>query len=380
MPSLKLSNLLRRGDGRPSLKERAAALKASAARVLKRPERAVASSSNARAVYVDPIGEDGLMTYLDAAGNQHRQPVGHWIAFMSQRMYSIARRDYDRRFRDYPSERLDGDGWIRLDAQLRRELSLDALKVLAFKPLSVFDAVEAETAPVDSDERRPDAALIALCNEAAREERTAQIKCNTDDEPADGESEPDYWGRSGDLLAQAKAAKPASLRGLAAKAKVVLAHAPEALELGAQPFVYELAMALMRDVVRIGREDDTFEAPDPIHAAIAASREAQAAYETWERGARGRMTKAKFAEEDRLVAEQSRTREAAFATVPTTRAGQLALLDYARDYLRLQLGFRSQSDDADVDVEALIWRTAYRALEASLRAGVSAEALAGRGA
>ncbi|MCC0808087.1 hypothetical protein FPV16_18030 [Methylobacterium sp. W2] len=38
MPSLKLSNPFRRADGRPSLKERAAALKASAARAIRRQQ------------------------------------------------------------------------------------------------------------------------------------------------------------------------------------------------------------------------------------------------------------------------------------------------------------------------------------------------------
>jgi hypothetical protein len=76
-------------------------------------------------------------------------------------------------------------------------------------------------------------------------------------------------------------------------------------------------------------------APDPARAAIAASRQAEAEMAAFGASAPERLTPEPRAREDALSAAQNATRATAWATVPTTRAGRIALVEYARFQIEL---------------------------------------------
>lgn len=108
-------------------------------------------------------------------------------------------------------------------------------------------------------------------------------------------------------------------------------------------------------------------APDPIFAAIAASRAAEVAMQAFgERDpslAGGRLASEELDEERRLAEERTRAREAVCAAVPTTLAGRLALLAF----LRWQLALHAYPDGS-IDGEDTMFADAYRALDRAVRA------------
>ncbi|KQO49962.1 hypothetical protein [Methylobacterium sp. Leaf85] len=119
MPSLKLSNPFRRADGRPSLKERAAALKASAARVIRRPKPVEAAPE---VDWNNPPA--GFVAY------PHNEPAGFLridlaLASETKRLHALALAEFERRrtsWDDYNASMKAG----QLD-KLRRRLRLDEL-------------------------------------------------------------------------------------------------------------------------------------------------------------------------------------------------------------------------------------------------------------
>ncbi|WP_342111259.1 hypothetical protein [Methylobacterium sp. SI9] len=84
---------------------------------------------------------DGTVTYLDAAGEAHRAPVAHWIGFVAMQLHCRAQIEMTRRREVYGD--LLGAEIDRLEARSRRELRLDALSDLAFRPDRAFLAAEA---------------------------------------------------------------------------------------------------------------------------------------------------------------------------------------------------------------------------------------------
>ncbi|MBK3400053.1 hypothetical protein [Methylobacterium ajmalii] len=80
----------------------------------------------------------GLMTYADDYGNLHTKPFAEGLAFVAARLNAIARSEYERRF-NAECGNLDAAACEDLDAQLRCELRLDALHVLAFRFEQAFD-------------------------------------------------------------------------------------------------------------------------------------------------------------------------------------------------------------------------------------------------
>lgn len=223
MPSLKLSNPFRRADGRLSLKERAVALRATAARVIRRPKPVEAApvvdwndppegflaypvdapfgfikpeeylraetqrlhdvalnefarrkeayeagpngmsgtvlagaldrlrrrlrldelaraANPERAISTEFTPEDGTIFYEDAGGMAHRKPIAQWIAFMSARMYAVARGEANRAFNEKSVP--DQEANRPLEDGLRRDLRLDALNDLAFRWDAVFEAAK----------------------------------------------------------------------------------------------------------------------------------------------------------------------------------------------------------------------------------------------
>ena len=79
--------------------------------------------------------------------------------------------------------------------------------------------------------------------------------------------------------------------------------------------------------------------PDPVLAAIAASRRVETDMDAFARGVEGRpMTDAEALREDWLTAAQTATREDVWTTAPTTPAGLRALVEYARFQAGLTYG------------------------------------------
>ncbi|MCJ2065885.1 hypothetical protein MKK63_24720 [Methylobacterium sp. J-088] len=87
-------------------------------------------------------------------------------------------------------------------------------------------------------------------------------------------------------------------------------------------------------------------APDPVLAAIAASRRAEAETDAFEEAMKGDKPADWSGREDALTKIQQATREAVWRTVPTTQAGRLALVDYARFQVRLHTGETGIIDSA----------------------------------
>lgn len=122
---------------------------------------------------------------------------------------------------------------------------------------------------------------------------------------------------------------------------------------------------LLRDIEHLaGTASVTEAAPDPIFAAIEASEAAHAKRDVWSQRFNGGapLSSADFAEEDKLSGAQSVAHDAAIATVPTTAAGRLALLEY----LRWQMGLYGMADGSPPDAHSAFWPDAYRALKAAL--------------
>lgn len=122
---------------------------------------------------------------------------------------------------------------------------------------------------------------------------------------------------------------------------------------------------LLRDIEHLAYMTPAVEiAPDPIFAAIEASKAAHAARDAWAQRFNGgtKLSAADFAEEDKLNGVQSVTHDAVIATVPTTAAGRLALLEY----LRWQMGLYGMADGSPPVAGSAFWPDAYKALKAAL--------------
>ena len=122
---------------------------------------------------------------------------------------------------------------------------------------------------------------------------------------------------------------------------------------------------LLRDIEHLAGVTPKAEiAPDPIFAVIAASQTAQAAMEEWiaKTSAASKRVKPDFVEEDRLNKAQYEAQDAVIATVPTTAAGRLALLEY----LRWQMRLFGMANGEPPEASSPFWRDAYKALKAAL--------------
>lgn len=123
MPSLKISNPFRRADGRPSLKERAAALRATAARVIRRP----------KPVEAEPVVDwsnppEGFLAYPVDAPFGFIKPE-EYLRAETQRLHDVALNEFARRKEAYEAGP-NGMSGIELAGaldRLRRRLRLDEL-------------------------------------------------------------------------------------------------------------------------------------------------------------------------------------------------------------------------------------------------------------
>lgn len=265
MPSLKFSNLIRRRAGAPSLKDRAAALKASAARVMRRGAPVAMPVISAPSAGADPQ-----------------------LTVMVAELLEARRKLNDPSVPDGPEA----------DAIGERETAL-SMAVYRFPARSIHDM----------------AAKLPLFREEAEDA-----------------------GRAWDVR----------------RGEVFENSLPGAAWAG-----------LLRDIEHLAGVTPAAEiAPDPIFAAIEVSKAAHAERDVWSQRFNGGapLSAADFAEEDKLSGVQSLAHDAVIATVPTTAAGRLALLEY----LRWQMGLYGMADGQPPDAHSAFWPDAYKALRSAL--------------
>lgn len=175
-----LTNPFRRQPERPSLRERAADLRAGFARAIHRQEaeldpvapavsfadrieQAAASGDVLAASGVDH--RDGTVSYADAIGRVVRRPMSHWLAFNAQQMHGRVQSEIVRRSVIEANHLPDAEraAW---EAGIRCELRSDAVHALAFRHVRAFEAAEAVrngTEPATQEMReRDDAELLDL--------------------------------------------------------------------------------------------------------------------------------------------------------------------------------------------------------------------------
>ncbi|MHC2018164.1 hypothetical protein [Methylobacterium sp. CM6247] len=147
MKSFSFTNLIAPHPQRASLRERAALLKVSAARVIRRskPGEAVPVQAAVPAAPFDVLGEtvgdDGMVSFVDINGTPRRAPVADWIGFAALRMNAIARREGSRQYNAVAND-LNVDAASELWDRLRREHRLDGIDALAFRWRNVFETAK----------------------------------------------------------------------------------------------------------------------------------------------------------------------------------------------------------------------------------------------
>ncbi|MBE7202792.1 MAG: hypothetical protein INR70_34030 [Parafilimonas terrae] len=107
----------------------------------------------------------------------------------------------------------------------------------------------------------------------------------------------------------------------------------------------------------------TSEGPDPIHAAIAVSYRAESEMKAFGLDPAATSRPQWFLRERALTEAQTAAQDAVWRTTPTTRAGRLALVDYARFQVALYVG-----DAEDADVPAYLFRDIMSAVTAAFEA------------
>lgn len=88
------------------------------------------------------VAAGGMVLYEDASGALSRGSVASWVNFMAQRLYGIASSELSRQYSQQCGD--DAEFNAALDNRLRRDLRLDALKELAFRPDQAFQRAAAE--------------------------------------------------------------------------------------------------------------------------------------------------------------------------------------------------------------------------------------------
>ena len=117
---------------RRTLRERATALKASAAKVMRRPQPALSQAPSSEPDFLaPPLGF--VATFCGGTPRFAQAEAG--LQWEAQRLFSTATREYYRRLRDLPDQVPETE-WDAANARLRHDLRLDALRRVAFGPSS----------------------------------------------------------------------------------------------------------------------------------------------------------------------------------------------------------------------------------------------------
>ncbi|MGU3407906.1 hypothetical protein [Methylobacterium brachiatum] len=177
-----LKNLIRRDAYRPSLRERAASLRASISARGHEPRPLPApGSEEAKAAFADQMAQagtegavvagsgvdhrDGTVSYADATGKVSRRPMAHWVGFSALQMHHKVRNEIGRR-RTIEANHLPADEHAEWEAKIRRELRADAVHDLAFRHDRAFEAAQALRTGAEPAtpvlRRQGDAELVAL--------------------------------------------------------------------------------------------------------------------------------------------------------------------------------------------------------------------------
>lgn len=328
------------------------------------------------------IETEGLIYYEDASGKTHRKPVAHWIGFMAMRLYTVAHQELSRQF-NAGCRGLDEAGNRALDAKLRRELRTDALFALAFHSHMVFEAAElrrysaeeeiAAIAPeIEADPVHGAIEAVRRClRDCAAAQQLPQPPGRLDPLP-EQETAGTALHASLDALA---VTVPTTAAGCAALAQFAVEfHAAEGFAVDED----ERGQQHLRILDLIARSPMNQHAPvvkdetapqtagpgvDPIQAVLRASWQAKAALDQFEERGKGRgLTPDRFEGERRLMEEDSRARDAVYATTPTTRHGQIALLHWLKE----QIDNAGCVDGTPADGHESVWADGYRALAAAL--------------
>ncbi|MCJ2124777.1 hypothetical protein [Methylobacterium sp. J-077] len=171
-----LKNLIRRDAERPSLRERAAELRASIP--ASKPQAEPSAPEPTHADQVAQAGltgdvlavsgidhRDGTVSYADATGKVSRRPMAHWVGFNAMQMHSHVQGEIGRR-RILEANHLPGDAHEAWEARIRRELRSDAVHALAFRHDRAFEAAQAIRTGIEPATQalreQADAELLAL--------------------------------------------------------------------------------------------------------------------------------------------------------------------------------------------------------------------------
>ena len=369
MPSLNLRNALKRNPNRPTLKQRAAALKANAARVLRRPSPPVSVSApgspEAVTAFHAACSEFDRRTHLSDAEYERLRIGDSPLLWTSEKV------------RDALDGRASSPGLSRGDLQdllvitLRRDLAMqEALRDLRLNELFARaypgEADRPEEMP-EHDGSGADPRLVALVERCQDARRALNDPAVPDGPEADALGETEIR-----LLLEILRFPSQSAHDLAAKLPFLREEAEDAArgwDGRTVPFEESVPGAawagLLRDIEHLAGAAPAVETtPDPILAAIEASKAAHAERDAWSQRFNGGapLSAADFAEEDRLNGVQSLAHDAVIATVPTTAVGRLALLEY----LRWQMGLYGIADGSPPDAHSAFWPDAYKALKAAL--------------
>ncbi|MGE8131590.1 hypothetical protein ACQKQD_31985 [Methylobacterium sp. NPDC080182] len=323
MASLKLSNLFRRGSVRPSLKDRAAGLRASLG-TLRNPAtlQLAPGSAEAKAAWRAACHQHSIRALpLHNCPELDHPAGGVWTTRELMRAMEAGEITVTEfaRLQSIASERE-----LRF-AEITHELRIGELFALA----------HADEYPVASDEdapasRGPDPIFAAI-----EAHRTAWAACDGLDDGQDPEGYEAAHDACTEALEAVEHTQPTTTAGLLALAR----YLDELLnrEAGGQNVVspspegHALA-ALINACLGLadaGAASDAPTKPDPVFAAIAASQSAEAAMTAFAASVAGRrMTDAERAQEDAIEREQRDTRAAVWTIVPTTDEGRAALARY----------------------------------------------------
>lgn len=335
MPSLKLSNLFRRGSVRPSLKDRTAGLRASLG-MLRNPAtlQLAPGSAEAKAAWRAACHQHSIRALpLHDCPELGHPTGGAWTTRGLMRAMETGEITVAEFARMQP---IASERELRL-AEITHQLRIGELFALA----------HADEYPVASDENAPAPHASDPIFAAIEAHRTAWAACDGLDDGKDPEGYEAAHDACTEALDAVEHTQPTTTAGLLALAR----YLDELLnrEAGGQNIVspspegHALAALINACLGLAGagtaEASDTPTKPDPVLAAIAASHSAEAAMTAFSASVTGRrLTDAERIHEEAIEREQQATRAAVWATVPTTAEGRTALVRYAAFQAELTFG------------------------------------------
>lgn len=349
----------------PDLKQRSTKLRAD----LARPARG-AGTAAAEAPSAEPPETDwhspppGFMAY-PAIDPQGFVVIREGLRMELERLYGIAVAEFRRRTEWLPGG-MNSDRAEAAEARLRGHLFLAPLTAAVDPHSDGAQALAALDRPVSLNGQN---ALVSAIFKGWTEWAACSGLEQSEKDVAAYER---AYARRGELLTAAETL-PATRDNLIPKALALAwiehTHLWKA-DYQRDDYATDGRLALDIDAIMTGEPPETPTAVwDPFLVAVEAARTADRAVFEFSERTRDRKPEGWFQDEAKLVAEQSRTKAVAFAIVPTTRAGQLALADYVVELMR-QHGMLNGDPP---EPYSPIWADAYTALSAALRAPIEAE-------